>query len=137
MRNTHFYSFYELHESVEEIFCFYCGNLGECLDHCPPVSRMNLYPTVPKILIKSCNLCNRLLGARPLPTLASRIEFLLKKYTKKYSKIIKLPQWEQEEINELSGTLKQFIEATRNSKQMAIAKIKYLQDNLDDILSNK
>lgn len=131
MRNTHLDMFYSYHESVDDYFCFYCGDIGDCLDHCPPLSLMQLYPSFSKILVKACRECNAKLGARLLPNLSSRLEFLLKKYKKKYRIILKLPVWEKEEIDELSGSLKEYIIAKRDSKRLAKIKLDFIQARLD------
>lgn len=133
-RKSHLHFFYEDHYSIYGNLCFYCSGVAECIDHCPPLTLMMYYPTAPKILVKACNECNRILSARPLPTLISRLELLIKKYRKRYAKILTLPQWEHEEIAELSGSLKQYISDKQDSKKYAIAKLSYMKALLTELL---
>ena len=50
-----------------------------------------------------------MLKAYPLYTIRSRCEFLKKKYRKRYSKVLKIPDWNERELSEIGKSLKKFI----------------------------
>lgn len=126
---------YEAHSSLEWHTCFYCGQYADTVDHVPPISLFNFYSNYYRVLLKSCGECNSALGGKFLPTPLVRVEFLIKKYKKRYRKILCLPSWHKEEINDLSGSLKKYIESQINMKALTVERLKYLESTKDELLS--
>lgn len=54
-----------------------------------------------------CKECNCLLGAGPYYTVGQRAKFIQKKLSTRYSKILRIPEWESWELEELNGRLRQ------------------------------
>jgi hypothetical protein len=114
--------------------CIYCNDVGWCLDHCPPISKVE-YLNVDEykkaggkfILYPACRLCNSLLGDYGDTDFYNRLEFLLIKYNKR---IKKLPVWTDEEIKQMKGMLKSFIEAKRHKYSSLDIKIKAIQGKI-------
>ncbi|MFZ2315990.1 MAG: hypothetical protein WAW86_10105 [Gammaproteobacteria bacterium] len=98
---------YKTHQSMNDYECFYCGFHGESKDHVPAVSHARDYPEYERLLVRSCLMCNSLLGHRFLPTLHLRSSYLLEKYRRKLMKIISMPDWAEDEIEELQALLLQ------------------------------
>lgn len=117
---------YQAHESLSSPNCFYCDHFGDTIDHCPPVSLVSLYPHHQKILVRACAKCNYTLGAKFLPTLLSRVKFLIKRYRVKYRKYLNMPSWDDEEVAELKGSLKIFIENERQKCETAHNRIEFI-----------
>lgn len=68
---------YSEHESLQGTACFYCGEPGRAKDHYPPLKLAKDYPQAEWILVRSCQRCNSVLGAKMQPSLAHRKEYLL------------------------------------------------------------
>lgn len=60
------------HESLATMVCYYCGLPGSTIDHFPPQSIVEEYPTVEGWLVRSCQSCNSRLGDSMQPTLYFR-----------------------------------------------------------------
>lgn len=135
---------YQRHSSMADTACFYCGAHGESKDHVPAVCHAYNYPEYERIIVRCCIFCNGLLGARFLPTLFDRCNFLLFKFHFKFRKVLSMPHWEEEEIEDLNGRLKRSVILGMKRKKDAIKRIKKLQELLqtlqpywvDDGLSN-
>lgn len=88
--------------------CHYCGMPARHMDHVPPLSKANCF-SGPFFLVWACKECNYALNALPLATISDRCEFLKKKYERKYSKILKIPDWDEEELRDVSSSLRKYI----------------------------
>lgn len=98
--------------------CVYCGVESSSWDHVPPLS------VVEKLIdvdidrsdlrkVPACHECNSILGARHINTIAERRKYILQKLSRKYAKHLRMPQWDDEELSEVSERLAEDIQ--RNS----------------------
>jgi len=75
---------YKKHESANYFRCFYCGQLGNVLDHFPPVSRrhdINIFGVnIEKILVRSCHECNAYLASSIQPNLEERKKHAISRF---------------------------------------------------------
>ncbi|HWY33901.1 MAG TPA: hypothetical protein VNX68_04600 [Nitrosopumilaceae archaeon] len=115
---------------MEDTICFYCGELGESKDHVPPISYPDHYEETERFLVRSCLLCNSLLGNRPYYTFLSRCDYLLLKYRMRFERILSIPIWKDEEINELSGRLKRQVIIGVKKKKYIEKKLLYIENNI-------
>ena len=115
--------------------CVYCGEIAEVQDHVIPRSylreinrsrRWDRFKTG-DWLVPSCAECNSTLGSELLPSIPSRASFLLKKYKRKWNKVISYPIWSEEEINELSGSFKTTVQDLLNLKLFYLTRISHLE----------
>lgn len=97
---------YYNHDSMKDYQCFYCGDRALGKDHVPPVSYPDEYEESYRMLVRCCVLCNSLLGKKGLLTLLARADYLLMAYQKRFLRLLSSPHWSNNEINELSGKLK-------------------------------
>lgn len=118
---------YKKHESMKDYECFYCGSHAESQDHVPAASHAHYHPQYERILVRSCLLCNALLGARFLPTLYLRCSYLLSKYRWRLRKVISMPNWSEEEIEELKGRLKRQVIVGLKKKKQGVLSLKRLE----------
>lgn len=128
MSKRNILSSYKKHPSLTDYLCFYCGSYAEGADHVPPVSWTNLYPECEKILVRCCVQCNGLLGANNLPTLADRANFLAQKLRRKLVKNTNIPDWSDDEIDDLSGALKRRIIQAMKKKKDSIRRISHIDE---------
>ena len=122
---------YKRHDSLKDVYCFYCGSLADSRDHCPSLFNARCYPDEERILFRCCYLCNSLLSnkflLRPLP----RLEFLKTKYKKRWKKDIDLPDWTDEEIDQLQGELKREVIKARKRKKRALDVLTNIEKKLE------
>lgn len=86
--------------------CTYCGQPSDTYDHVPPlhlVERMSEREKINNILKKfpACRECNSCLGGLILNTLKERRRRVKQYLRKKYYKFLKMPKWDEDELQEL------------------------------------
>ena len=59
--------------------------------------------------VPACTECNSLLGASYQETLAKRKKVLKQRLKKRHKKILKIPDWNEKDIEELGDSLRQFV----------------------------
>jgi hypothetical protein len=113
-------------------FCVYCGDFYECRDHVVPVSWLRVFRDYREYeTVACCFMCNRLAGDYPATSLCDKAFYLLRRYEFKYQKILALPHWDQSEINELKGSLKERVKRNQFLKELLKRKI----DNLELVMN--
>lgn len=125
---------YDDHISLYGKDCYYCGQYADTVDHVPAVNMIKFYTNYYKILVKTCRECNFCLSDRMLPTLISRLEFLDKKYRKRYLKLLKQPEWNEEELGELKGSLKKYVEEEVKNKFRIEKRLFHITKQLEELL---
>lgn len=113
---------YERLYTEEGFLCFYCNAPADTLDHSPPLTWVEPYGVkafkeaqIPFALIPCCAECNTFLGDRKLFTAEDRLEYLINKYHKIQSKLVR---WTLDEISEMGDSFKRTLKVTfdRNSE---------------------
>ena len=108
--------------------CVYCGDWYQCRDHFIPVSYSSVIRRYrPGDTVKSCNRCNSWLSDKIFPSMEDRSEFLLGRYQKAYAKLLRMPDWSEEEIAELDYTLAALIKSKQYARLIVRAKLANLQ----------
>lgn len=69
------------------------------------------------MLVESCRECNDLLGATEIPTSIERLEAIKKILSKRYARLLALPAWTAEELNQLGDTLRGHIGPSSDVKK--------------------
>ena len=102
---------YKRYGYPEDLYsCVYCGEVADTLDHVPPVRiAESLDLEMTHMLVPACRECNSTLSAKYLLYLDERAEHLLQRYKTKYKKHDSAVAWDEDEIEELSGSLKTYI----------------------------
>jgi hypothetical protein len=115
-------------KSEPKRFCVYCGDFYECRDHLIPVSWLRVYRDYRESeTVACCTMCNRLASNYPATSLSDKAFYLLRRYEFKYQKILALPHWDQSEINELKGSLKNRVSRNHFLKELVKCKIENLE----------
>jgi len=118
----------QCYELVPIDFCIYCGDCWEVYDHVPPVSAWCVN-TRWAFKYPSCADCNSILNALPIRDIRVRRYFILKKLFKRYSKIIKMPNWETNEVKEVKGIIKSLVKCSTKKKKHLLRRIDFLTEN--------
>ncbi len=90
--------------------CFYCGEHATQKEHVVPQS--TLYPTW---IVPSCVECNVLAGAKPFVSVLDKMHWLKDRRARRYAKLLKMPEWTEDEIAELGHALRSKVEAAQSA----------------------
>lgn len=98
--------------------CVYCGAPASTFDHVPPLHYVARNPDCDERLLKhpSCAECNSALNGAILLTLKERREYIRQYLRRKYSSYLKMPLWDEDELEELSDT---FAEEIKRASKFA------------------
>lgn len=108
----------------EQKVCVYCGDWFECRDHVIPVSYTHARrcfrntKTVP-----ACKLCNQLLGSQIFSSMEERSAYLFDTVRHRYRRLLKLPVWSQDEIDDLQDGMRSVVETSQHAKRLIAAKL--------------
>ena len=111
------------------MLCSYCGEFADSFDHVTPVSyrcnsRKNEIGN--KYAVPCCMECNTILSSHLYVTVGSRAEYLLKRYKKKYGRVLKTPEWDTDELEEMSVDFQRSILARLDMKGVILDRISHL-----------
>lgn len=108
--------------------CAYCGMPADSKDHVIPrsYSRMmyDVHNSRSKLLetfgetVPCCHECNSLLGATPALTVPERKKFVKAALKKRYRKVLKMPNWSEDEIDALKGLLQEHVKQRKMHKEL-------------------
>lgn len=117
----------------EQYRCYYCGMNATQTDHVPPISHGGDFNL--GFLIHSCSECNIILGDNRYETLNERSRTIKLYLQKKFKKTLKYPDWSDEEIEEMSGRLKEAIVNLERAKRIIKERINY-SSSMHEIYKN-
>lgn len=115
--------------------CYYCGEAATTVDHFIPqtvASRLTLGGL--QMLIPACRECNSILGPRYYRTLRLRREAAKEGIRRKYRRILRLPDWQEDEWANLGYGLMVMVKKNQTLKDRTVERLKY-QGALDAIVS--
>lgn len=102
--------------SCRHMRCVYCGDVADTVDHMVPLSfqrsagkRFATRAGQNKNLVPSCRECNNLAGNKIFDTKQDKKAYIINRLRSKYRKILDMPEWSKEEMEELSPTMQKFI----------------------------
>ena len=112
--------------------CTYCGDkYAEDLDHVIPVSINEVSRKTAKWskthVVPSCKECNNALSDKYLTTVWQRARFIQERLEKKYKKAFKTPEWDEEDLKELSPKLRKEIKNDLALKRLHIYRVKFAE----------
>lgn len=121
---------YSSPKGLDTCTCFYCGSIAEHQDHVPALSTISSLGThafvgYRLLLIPACAECNGRLSNLLLPTVKLRCQYLVGKYVTEYSAILLRPEW-REELYDLKGNLRQYVQSSQDSKLVLERRLDYL-----------
>lgn len=110
--------------------CVYCGDFNECQDHVIPVAYNSGNRRLDRgITVDCCNMCNSLAGDFVAETIIQKAIYLEDRYQRKHK--VGGPRWTREELKELHGGLKNYVEKKQFANLLIGAKLK----NLDRVIN--
>jgi hypothetical protein len=78
-------------------WCTYCGDNAEEFDHFPPRAVTNY-----GLLVPCCRECNSHISTLYAFSFKDRSLLAKDKIRKKYSKLLRIPEWDEEELNDMA-----------------------------------
>jgi 5-methylcytosine-specific restriction endonuclease McrA len=107
--------------------CFYCGLPDTEEDHIIPLSALGRLPLQlhRELVVPSCTECNRILGDFFTLSLIERKEELRRRLRKRYKTLLRHPDWDQEDLDELSGSLKKHVIGCQLQKKQLLERLAY------------
>lgn len=114
--------------------CCYCGEPGSCYDHVIPVSyntnsRKRKNKSTGKVnrseCVGACSECNILLSNIWLPSIAERAEHLSCVLAQRYRRVLELPFWSEEEIQELGQNQRSFVQREQLERSIVLERIRH------------
>lgn len=111
--------------------CFYCGELATTRDHVfPHAARTNGSKRVfaGQETVNACRECNSLMGARNSHYVEDRIQDLISSLMKRYQLDKAIPDWDDDELDELGRGLRQSISSQIHRRQRAIERVIYARE---------
>lgn len=87
--------------------CAYCGAPSDSYDHVPPLAFVGRMPERDQIhcrlrKLPACVECNSALGSRLITNVKERRKVIREHLRKKYAHLLRIPQWSDEELAQLS-----------------------------------
>jgi hypothetical protein len=113
--------------------CTYCGAWdGNNRDHVVPASYNQNVQRHKKhfkqgTTVPCCGECNVLLGDRLYFSIPSRAAYLLGTYERRYKKLLKQPDWSEEEIEELGPSMRTSVIQSMKDKNEIRRQLEHLQ----------
>jgi hypothetical protein len=110
--------------------CIYCADIGNVRHHYKESVANSGKKRSYKVneILPTCNECNALLGSKN-PSYNECCYFLYDKVSRRHKSIISMPNWEEEELEELSGHLKRQIKASLTMKKIHLQRLENLLEN--------
>lgn len=126
---THYKKFYKSNK------CYYCGDLADTMDHIPAVSIVYSFGvdyftnlSIPLYKVSCCNECNVLLGSKEINTLKERVVFIYDKLQYRYRRFLAQVSWYEDELEELDGHLRTYIENSILIKNFIENRLVYMEE---------
>lgn len=104
--------------------CFYCGVLADTKDHITPQS-VRAHANFETV--QCCRECNSLLGAAEPFDLEWRVLTLIQRTESRYQLDKPVPEWSDDEIEELGHTLKTAVRGKIYQRQRAIERVLHMK----------
>ena len=110
--------------------CTYCGDTAEDLDHVIPhsyASSTGKRSYGKTKVVPCCKRCNSLLGNKKYLAIGERASYLLDRYRIKVNKLVSLPEWTEEELEDMGDFFKRGIKEDVYLKEKLIEKLNVLE----------
>tara|TARA_R110000744_G_C18889873_1_gene507793 strand:- start:22 stop:447 length:426 start_codon:yes stop_codon:yes gene_type:complete len=110
--------------------CTYCGDSAEDLDHVIPhsyASSTGKRSYKKTKVVPCCRRCNSLLGNKHYFVIWERAAYLFNTYKRKGNKLLSLPEWTEEELEDMGDNFKKDIKKDRHLKEKLIEKLNVLE----------
>lgn len=138
MRNRELYKkltafLYKRGYDDDDVDCLYCGELADCIDHFLPISFLaslvEVGVRVESVLVKSCFNCNSIASDKVFSTVNEKRKHIYDrlKEKSKNKKLLSLPEWTEDELSELSYTLRAVVVKDIRKKETLLRRLEFME----------
>lgn len=92
--------------------CTYCGDKADTMDHYPPKS-----VSYHGLMLPCCRECNSSLGASHPFSFANRCKMAKDNIRRKFKRVLKMPAWDAQELEEMSYSMREHIKSCERTKK--------------------
>lgn len=96
----------------ENYMCAYCGDPSEEIEHVFPVCS-----GLPTFTVPACRECNSMASGSLFDSFDDKFYEIKKRRAKKYKKVLCMPEWSAEELMELSGKMRLYVESCESMRK--------------------
>lgn len=96
----------------ERGLCAYCGEYGSEAEHVVPKSSR-----LPTYTLLACGECNRIAGGLVFRSFVDKRGHIHRELRRKYRRVLRMPEWPEEEMGELGYVLRAQIEVWERARQ--------------------
>jgi hypothetical protein len=113
--------------------CIYCGEIAEALDHIPPVSSYSFRRTAHILYrtnfraVPTCDHCNAMLSNIGIYTINGRANYLLGKFSGRYSKLFEQGIFNEFELREMGRCLRDKAIASMGKHATIIDRMRHMK----------
>jgi hypothetical protein len=107
----------------DEKVCVYCGDWLQCRDHLTPVCYDGARADLRGKTVPCCHECNGLAGPFVAFSIAEKAQYLVARYQRKYAWVLALPEWDVEEIDELTDLLREDVLRNQLRRRLVLQKL--------------
>lgn len=115
------------------MLCTYCGEYADTYDHVVPVSYLRVHRKLEvgnKEAIPCCRECNSTLSNKLHITISERARYLQSRYKFKYKKVLNFPDWDTDELEEMSKDFRRSIAASIDMREITKDRMKHLRQTI-------
>lgn len=100
--------------------CAYCGEAAEHIEHVVP--RCTGLPTY---TVPACAECNLIAGGKPFTRFCDKQEFIKGKLEARYAKVLAMPEWDADELEELGYNMRCDVEAAMKLRGIVLQRLEW------------
>lgn len=120
---------------ISQYDCVYCGMDAIARDHLRPFSYDNIRTTRSESnykdltnIIPACTDCNNMLSNMMFKSIADKAEYIARRLSVRFKKVLASPDWTEEDLSELGHSLKSYVKKTQNKKKLVQARIAFAKE---------
>lgn len=107
--------------------CAYCGAYADTVDHVVPVS-VAAYAYISRskrIKVSCCRECNSIGGNMYFRSIGAKRRYIQEQLKRRYSKYLNLPNWTEQQLEQLGWTMRQSIEQAIRLRELIKERINW------------
>lgn len=109
--------------------CVYCGDPATCLDHFVPISKVyHENSDYGLFLLPACTECNCMASAGLFETVADKQRDIKGKIKHQYRRLLKMPNWTEQEIGEMGCVMQLKIRADLTKKEWIKSRLSWTME---------
>jgi len=121
-RNEHKYT-KALFNTGDVQICSYCGDIADTKDHVFPLRWADNQEKGQMIIVPACLSCNTMAGSRKFSDIYEKLVWLHERIKRKHKAVLHMPDWTQEELQEVSPEMQEYIQGQLNLRERILERV--------------